>query len=173
MSVVVPLLLSLPPLAAKDVTTIALTLASAVTITAAAAKFNAAVIVATTATTAAIVVNVVALNATIATPIGLASAGTIDIALSAIVANAAALTAAIAATFALASAATPLINNAIALIAAIAFRHCCGCNRTHCRHCHPCHPCCRITIVRQQLPPHFTLLPSSLPHFFCFLIVDC
>jgi hypothetical protein len=78
------------PLATNNVTAIAIALASKVTITAAASNVTSAFVVATAATTAAIILNVVALTATIAIPIGLASAGVTDIALNAVVVNAAA-----------------------------------------------------------------------------------
>jgi hypothetical protein len=163
MSIVMPLLLSTPPLFANDVTTIANALASAVTIVAAAANVTAAVVVTTAATTATIVLNVVALTATIATAIGLASAGATDIALSAIVANAAVLTTAIATAFALASANATIINNAIALITTIAFRYCQVCRHSHRHFC--CH---RLAIAALCCPlaATATLLLLSLLQFF-------
>ncbi len=168
-SVVVLSLSLLPPLAAVDVTAVALALASAVTIAAAAADVIAAIVVATAATITAFVINVVARlphlcrhhphfpqchhcqrHCPQCSPF---------------------------CHLCPCFAATTVINYAITLNAAIAFHHCHGCCRSHC-HCH-CHHrcrhrrrCCRrVAIVRRWPPPHFCR--PLCHHLFCFLIVDC
>ncbi len=120
----VPLPPSVLPLATNNITAITVPLAFTVTNAAATANFTTANVIATAVATSANVVNVGALTATIATAVGLASAGATNIPLSAIVKNTPTLTAAIATAFDLAYAAATVINNAIALIKAIAFYHC-------------------------------------------------